>query len=81
MVLLASLGHAAGALLLKHRFARAARRRHRGGTLVAGTIVLLWLLAEPLTAGARLGLALILGGSSIAAEGRLPGRPRPLPVP
>jgi len=40
-----------------------------------------WLLHEPLTAGALLGLAVILAGSWIAAEGRLPGRPRPLPVP
>jgi drug/metabolite transporter (DMT)-like permease len=40
-----------------------------------------WLLDEALTAGALLGLAVILAGSWIAAEGRLPGRPRPLPVP
>lgn len=40
-----------------------------------------WLLNEPLTAGALLGLAVILAGSWIAAEGRLPGRSRPLPVP
>ncbi len=40
-----------------------------------------WLLHEPLTAGALLGLGVILAGSWIAAEGRLPGRPRPLPVP
>ena len=35
-----------------------------------------WLLSEPLTAGALLGLVLILAGSWIAAEGRLPGRAR-----
>ncbi len=40
-----------------------------------------WLLSEPLTAGAVLGLGLILAGSWVAAEGRLPGRPRPVPVP
>jgi len=34
------------------------------------------LLSEPLTAGAILGLVLILVGSWIAAEGRLPGQPR-----
>ena len=35
-----------------------------------------WLLSEPLTLGAIVGLALILAGSWIAAEGRLPGRAR-----
>jgi drug/metabolite transporter (DMT)-like permease len=35
-----------------------------------------WLLSEPLTVGALLGLVLILVGSWIAAEGRLPGRAR-----
>lgn len=35
------------------------------------------LLSEPLTAGAVLGLALILSGSWLAAEGRLPWQPRP----
>ena len=40
-----------------------------------------WLLSEPLTAGALLGLVLILAGSWIAAEGRLPGRATPVPVP
>jgi drug/metabolite transporter (DMT)-like permease len=40
-----------------------------------------WLLSEPLTAGAVLGLVLILAGSWIAAEGRLPGRARAVPVP
>jgi drug/metabolite transporter (DMT)-like permease len=39
-----------------------------------------WLLSEPLTAGSVLGLALILAGSWLTAEGRLPGRPRPVPV-
>jgi drug/metabolite transporter (DMT)-like permease len=34
------------------------------------------LLSEPLTAGALLGLLLILAGSWIAAEGRLPGQAR-----
>jgi drug/metabolite transporter (DMT)-like permease len=34
------------------------------------------LLSEPLTVGALLGLVLILAGSWIAAEGRLPGRAR-----
>jgi drug/metabolite transporter (DMT)-like permease len=34
------------------------------------------LLGEPLTAGAVVGLALILGGSWLGVEGRLPGRPR-----
>lgn len=33
-----------------------------------------WLLSEPLTAGALLGLGLILAGSWLAAEGRLPSR-------
>lgn len=33
-----------------------------------------WLLDEPLTAGALLGLGLILAGSWLAAEGRLPWR-------
>lgn len=36
----------------------------------------IWLLSEPLTAGGVLGLALILGGSWIAVEGRLPGQPK-----
>lgn len=40
-----------------------------------------WLLSEPLTAGAVLGLVLILAGSWIAAEGRLPGGARPVAVP
>jgi drug/metabolite transporter (DMT)-like permease len=40
-----------------------------------------WLLSEPLTAGSVLGLALILCGSWIAAEGRLPLRSRAVPVP
>lgn len=40
-----------------------------------------WLLSEPLTAAAVLGLALILAGSWIAAEGRWPGRSRPVAVP
>jgi drug/metabolite transporter (DMT)-like permease len=39
-----------------------------------------WLLDEPLTAGALLGLVLILAGSWVAAEGRLPGRARLSPV-
>jgi len=39
------------------------------------------LLSEPLTAGAALGLVLILGGSWMTAEGRLPGQSRPLPAP
>jgi drug/metabolite transporter (DMT)-like permease len=39
-----------------------------------------WLLSEPLTAGAVLGLALILAGSWIAAEGRLPGQARAVPA-
>lgn len=39
-----------------------------------------WLLGEPLTAGGVIGLVLILAGSWIAAEGRLPGRARALPV-
>lgn len=34
------------------------------------------LLGEPITAGAILGLILILAGSYVAAEGRLPGRAR-----
>jgi drug/metabolite transporter (DMT)-like permease len=38
------------------------------------------LLGEPLTAGALAGLVLILAGSWIAAEGRLPGRSRATPV-
>jgi drug/metabolite transporter (DMT)-like permease len=38
------------------------------------------LLSEPLTIGGVLGLALILAGSWIAAEGRLPGRARAMPV-
>jgi drug/metabolite transporter (DMT)-like permease len=40
-----------------------------------------WLLSEPLTVGAVLGLVLILAGSWVAAEGRLPGRARPVAVP
>ena len=39
-----------------------------------------WLLDEPLTAGAVLGLVLILGGSWLVAESRLPGRARVVPV-
>ena len=39
-----------------------------------------WLLSEPLTVGAVLGLVLILAGSWIAAEGRLPGQARAVPV-
>jgi drug/metabolite transporter (DMT)-like permease len=39
-----------------------------------------WLLEEPLTAGAVLGLVLILAGSWIAAEGRLPGQAKIVPV-
>ncbi|MDX6690933.1 MAG: hypothetical protein QOG15_2390 [Solirubrobacteraceae bacterium] len=39
-----------------------------------------WLLDELLTAGTVLGLALILAGSWLAAEGRLPGRRRAVPV-
>ena len=39
-----------------------------------------WLLSEPLTTGGLTGLALILAGSWIAAEGRLPGRARAMPV-
>ena len=38
-----------------------------------------WLLSEPLTAGAILGLVLILAGSYFAAEGRLPGQARATP--
>ena len=38
-----------------------------------------WLLSEPLTAGAVLGLVLILAGSFFAAEGRLPGQARAMP--
>jgi drug/metabolite transporter (DMT)-like permease len=38
------------------------------------------LLSEPLTTGAVLGLVLILAGSWIAAEGRLPGGARARPV-
>jgi drug/metabolite transporter (DMT)-like permease len=38
------------------------------------------LLSEPLTLGGLLGLALILAGSWIAAEGRLPGRPHAIPA-
>jgi drug/metabolite transporter (DMT)-like permease len=38
------------------------------------------LLGEPLTLGAVLGLLLILAGSWVAAEGRLPGRARTTPV-
>jgi drug/metabolite transporter (DMT)-like permease len=37
-----------------------------------------WLLDEPLTVGSVVGLVLILAGSWLAAEGRLPGRPREL---
>lgn len=39
-----------------------------------------WLLSEPLTIGAVLGLVLILAGSWVAAEGRLPGQARIVPV-
>ena len=38
------------------------------------------LLDEPLTVGAILGLALILAGSWVAAEGRWPGQPRATPA-
>ena len=38
------------------------------------------LLSEPLTLGAILGLALILAGSWVAAEGRWPGQSRATPV-
>jgi drug/metabolite transporter (DMT)-like permease len=38
------------------------------------------LLSEPLTVGGVLGLVLILAGSWIAAEGRLPGGARAMPV-
>jgi drug/metabolite transporter (DMT)-like permease len=38
------------------------------------------LLGEPMSAGAVLGLGLILGGSWIAAEGRWPGQSRATPV-
>ena len=38
------------------------------------------LLSEPLTAGAILGLILILAGSWVAAEGRWPGQPRAIPA-
>ena len=40
-----------------------------------------WLLDEPLTAGAVLGLVLILAGSYLAAEGRLPGQEKVPPAP
>ncbi len=39
----------------------------------------IWLLSEPLTAGGVLGLTLILAGSWIAVEGRLPGQPKLVP--
>jgi drug/metabolite transporter (DMT)-like permease len=39
-----------------------------------------WLLSEPLTGGALLGLVLILAGSWVAAEGRLPGQARVAPA-
>ena len=39
-----------------------------------------WLLDEPLTAGAVIGLVLILAGSWVAAEGRLPGQPKAVPA-
>jgi drug/metabolite transporter (DMT)-like permease len=48
-------------------------------TYVASAFALVYgvtLLDEPLTAGAVIGLLLIVGGSWLAAEGRLPGRPR-----
>jgi len=143
MVLLAALGYAIGSLYLKHRLQGVPPVGIAAATMVAGTIVLLpvvafalpshapsleaagslivlgaggtgiafyiyftliaeigpgraslvayiapgfavlygvSLLAEPLTLGAILGLALILAGSWIAAEGRWPGRPRPVPV-
>ena len=47
-----------------------------GFSVVYGVV----LLSEPLTAGMILGLLLILGGSYVAAEGRLPGRARATPV-
>ncbi len=144
MVLLASLGYAAGGLYVKHRVRDVPAVGIAAATMVVGTIVLapaalltlpstapsakaagsllvlgaggtgiaflifytliasvgpsrallvsylapafavfygVWLLSEPLTAGALLGLVLILAGSWVAAEGRLPGRPRPLPMP
>jgi len=39
-----------------------------------------WLMDEPLTAGAVIGLVLILAGSWVAAEGRLPGQPKAVPA-
>ena len=143
MVLLASLGYAAGGLYLKHRLRGIPAVGIAAATMVVGTIVLapaalltlpsgmpsaqaagsllalgaggtgiaflifytliagigpsrallvsylapafavlygVWLLSEPLTAGAVLGLVLILAGSWVAAEGRLPRQPRPVPT-
>ncbi len=39
-----------------------------------------WLLSEPLTIAAVAGLVLILAGSWVAAEGRLPGQAKAVPV-
>ncbi len=47
-----------------------------GLTPVFALLYGVWLLREPLTAGAVLGLLLILAGSFFAAEGRLPGQAR-----
>jgi drug/metabolite transporter (DMT)-like permease len=143
MVLLASVGYAAGSLYLKHRVRGVAPVGVAASTMLAGTIVLapfglltlpahapeaqtigallalgaggtgiafaiyftliaeigpgraslvayiapgfavlygVTLLSEALTAGAVLGLILILAGSWIAAEGRWPGRSRAVPV-
>jgi len=53
-------------------------------TYVASAFALVYgvtLLDEPLTAGAVIGLLLIVGGSWLAAEGRLPWQPRRAEVP
>lgn len=139
MVLLATVGYAAGALYLKHRMQGVAPVAIAASTMVAASLVLalpalfalpshppstealgslialgaggtgiafaifytliseigpgraslvayiappfavfygVTLLGEPLTAGALIGLVLILSGSWIAAEGRWPGQPR-----
>ena len=53
-------------------------------TYVASAFALAYgvaLLDEPLTVGAVLGLLLIVGGSWLAAEGRLPWKPRDTDAP
>ena len=94
---LAALAEHDGVLGLEMRGVGDERERNfftgRGGTDVVGAEMVLYvasafalgygvtLLDEPLTAGAVVGLVLIVGGSWLAAEGRIGGRGSPSPVP